>query len=666
MKIGLIGNPNVGKSTIFNALTGMHQHTGNWPGKTVEKSSGIRLYNGVKYEIDDLPGTYSLMSHSKEEEITRDFVYFGDYDALIIVCDACALERNLVLVMQILEVTSNVVVCINLMDEAKKKGILIDFDRLRKSLGVPVISSIARSGKGIYDVLDALGSLDGKTTQIDYDFLNDVFCFFDEYIPNTNIPKKLVGMHIMLGKNDFLKNYDSNFSTNLSDNYKVKSIALNYLKGNNFTYDDIESIVSECISLKCARICSKCVRYTKDNYDKRDRFIDRIVTNRFSGSIIMILLLFLVLWITIVFANYPSDFLYNLFFSFEKYLFDFLKFLHIPVIIVNALVYGVYRVLAWVVAVMLPPMMIFFPMFTILEDLGYLPRVAFNLDGVYYKCGSCGKQALTMIEGFGCNAVGVTGARIIDSPRERLIAILTNAFVPCNGRFPLLISLISMFVISSSLFGSLTLTLFILIGIIFTFIISKLLSKTILKGVPSSFTLELPPYRRAQFIKVIVRSVFDRSLFVLKRAVMVSAPAGLLIWILANTYVGDSTLLGICTNFLEPFGVLIGLDGVILIAFLLGFPANEIVIPIMIMGYMSLGYITDMSNLDELKELFISNGWTVKTAICTMLFSILHFPCMTTLLTIKKETGSFKWMILSFLIPLTIGTIFCFFVNLLF
>lgn len=666
MKVGLIGNPNVGKSTIFNALTGMHQHTGNWPGKTVEKCLGVRFYNGTEYEIDDLPGTYSLMSHSKEEEVTRDFVYFGDYDALVIVCDACALERNLNLVMQILEVTSNVVVCVNLMDEAKKKGIVIDFDRLRKSLGVPIIPSIARSKKGIYDILDSLNNLGGKTSQIDYDFLNDVFNYFDDYIPYSEIPKRLVGMHIMLGDNVFLKNYDYNFSTNLSDNYQIKSKALKYLKDNDFTYGDIESIVSECISLKCADICSKCVSYTKDNYDKRDRFIDRIVTSKFTGSIIMIFLLFLVLWITIVFANYPSDFLYNLFFSFEKYLLGFLNFLHIPTVIVDALVYGVYRVLAWVVAVMLPPMMIFFPMFTILEDLGYLPRIAFNLDGVYYRCGSCGKQALTMIEGFGCNAVGVTGARIIDSPRERLIAILTNSFVPCNGRFPLLISLISMFVISSSLFGSITLTLFILIGIVFTFIISKLLSKTILKGVPSSFTLELPPYRRPQFIKVIVRSVFDRSLFVLKRAVMVSAPAGLLIWILANTYVGDNTLLGICTNFLEPFGVLIGLDGVILMAFLLGFPANEIVIPIMIMGYMSLGYITDMSNLNELKELFISNGWTVKTAICTMLFSILHFPCMTTLLTVKKETGSFKWMILSFLIPLFVGTVVCLFVNLLF
>ena len=310
-------------------------------------------------------------------------------------------------------------------------------------------------------------------------------------------------------------------------------------------------------------------------------------------------------------------------------------------------------------------LMIFFPLFTLLEDLGYLPRIAFNMDNTFKKCNSCGKQVLTMIEGFGCNAVGVTGARIIDSPRERLIAILTNAFVPCNGRFPLLISLISMFLITNTLFGSFILTMFILFGIFITFIISKILSKTILKGEASSFTLELPPYRRPQIIKVIIRSIFDRSLFVLKRAVMISAPAGLIIWMFANIYVGDTSILKICTNFLDSFGGIIGMDGVILMAFILGFPANEIVIPIMIMGYMSLGYITDISNITELKTLFINNGWTTLTAVCVMLFSILHFPCMTTILTIKKETGSNKWAFLSFLIPLFVGVSICFIVNLI-
>ncbi len=669
MKAGLIGNPNVGKSTIFNALTGMHQHTGNWPGKTIEKATGFKIYNGIKYKFEDLPGTYSLTAHSKEEEVTRDFVYFGDYDALVIVCDATALERNLNLVLQVLEVTSKVVVVVNLVDEAKKKKIDIDFSKLSELLGVPVIPSVARSKKGIDEILDSLEKViynKGKCFKINYDFFNEEKEKLYKVIPNTKIDKDIVTFNLLLENISFLNSFDFKYGTNLARNLEIKDIVYEvksslYKKG--FTASDIETLVTESISLECEKIAREVVTYNKKDYDKKDRIIDKYLTNKFTGTIIMILLLFLVLWITIVGANYPSEFLYNLFFKFEKVLLKALTYIHLPKIVINALVYGVYRVLAWVVAVMLPPMMIFFPLFTLLEDLGYLPRIAFNMDNTFKKCNSCGKQALTMIEGFGCNAVGVTGARIIDSPRERLIAILTNAFVPCNGRFPLLISLISMFLITSTLFGSLILTLFIIFGIIITFIVSKILSKTILKGEPSSFTLELPPYRRPQILKVIIRSVFDRSLFVLKRAVMVSAPAGLIIWMFANIYIGDNSILQICTNFLNPFGNLIGMDGVILMAFLLGFPANEIVIPIMIMGYMSLGYITDISNLNELKTLFINNGWTTLTSICVMLFSILHFPCMTTILTIKKETGSNKWTILSFLIPLIVGICVCFIVN---
>ena len=668
MRIGLVGNPNVGKSTIFNALTGMHQHTGNWPGKTVEKVCGYRIYNGVKYEIDDLPGTYSLMAHSKEEEVTRDYVYFGEYDGLIVVCDACSLERNLNLVMQVLEVTKNVVVVINLVDEAKKKGIVIDYDKLSNYLGVSVIPTVARNKKGVTDVLDALNDLSNNNNfSINYDLLEceleKLYCF----IPFSSINKNVVAINLLLNNVGFLNSFDFKYNTSLltNDNVRMKvKYILNNLKLKGINTSDIETIVLECIFSKCSDITNRVCFFTKESYDKRDRLIDKFLTNRITGSIVMVLLLFLILWITIVFANYPSNFLYDLFFGFEKYLYKFLVFIHFPKIVINALVYGVYRVLAWVVAVMLPPMAIFFPLFTILEDLGYLPRIAFNLDNVFKRCGSCGKQALTMAQGFGCNAVGVIGSRIIDSPRERLISILTNSFVPCNGRFPLFISLISMFLVVNKALGSLILTLFIIFGIFITFIVSKILSKTILKGESSSFILELPPYRRPQIVKVIIRSIFDRTLFVLRRAVLVSIPAGFIIWAFANINIGGSSLLKICTNFLDPFGHLIGMDGVILMAFLLGFPANEIVIPIMIMGYMSLGYISDINPL-ELKDLFINNGWSLTTAICTMMFSLLHFPCMTTLLTIRKETFSNKWMVFSFFIPLIISIVFCFIINLI-
>ena len=668
MRIGLIGNPNVGKSTIFNALTGMHQHTGNWPGKTVEKVCGFRIYDGVKYEIDDLPGTYSLMAHSKEEEVTRDYVYFGEYDGLIVVCDACFLERNLNLVMQVLEVTKNVVVAVNLVDEAKKKGIVIDYDKLSSYLGVSVIPTVARNKKGITDILDSLSNISGDSNfSINYDLLEceleKLYCF----IPSTSINKNVVAINLLLNNVNFLNSFDYKYNTNLLTNDNVRGkveYILDNLKLKGIGIYDIETIVLECIFSKCFDISRKVCVFTKDDYDKRDRIIDRFLTNRFSGSIVMIFLLFFVLWITIVFANYPSNFLYNLFFKFEKYFFNFLTFIHFPKTVINALVYGVFRVLAWVVSVMLPPMAIFFPLFTILEDLGYLPRIAFNLDNLFKKCGSCGKQALTMAQGFGCNAVGVIGSRIIDSPRERLISILTNSFVPCNGRFPLFISLISMFLVINKVVGSFILTLFILFGILITFIVSKIFSKTILKGESSSFVLELPPYRRPQVIKVIIRSIFDRTLFVLKRAVLVSIPAGLIIWLFANINIDGNSLLKICTNFLDPFGHLIGMDGVILMAFLLGFPTNEIVVPIMIMGYMSLGFITDISNTLELKKLFVSNGWNVTTAICVMMFSLLHFPCMTTLLTIRKEAGN-KWMIFSFFVPLIISIIICFIINLI-
>lgn len=604
-KIALLGNPNVGKSTVFNSLTGMKQHTGNWPGKTVDCSMGRYEHKGETYDIYDLPGTYSLIPHSKEEEVVRDFICYEEYDAIVVVCDAVCLERNLNLALQVMSVCKNVVICVNLMDEAEKKMIKIDLNGISKELNVPVIGMVARSKIGLEDLKDVV----------------------QELISRKNVK------------------YVNEFCTKVSDENTTQFVR------------------------RAEEICSRNITFEKSDYNKKDRKIDKILTSKLTGIPIMLLLLGLVFWITLSVANYPSSMLFELFSWLGEKITNSLSKTSLPIWFISALMDGIYRVLTWVVSVMLPPMAIFFPLFTILEDLGYLPRIAFNLDNIFKKCKACGKQALTMCMGFGCNACGVTGCRIIDSPRERLIAILTNNFVPCNGRFPTMISIISMFFvfgmsgIINSITGVLLLMLVILIGIGATFLFSKILSETILKGEASSFTLELPPYRTPEWGKVIVRSLLDRTLFVLGRAVVVAAPAGLLIWILANVTISDVSILNYCTDFLDPFARLMGLDGVILMAFILGFPANEIVFPIILMTYMSTGKLIEMNSIVEMREVLITNGWTYVTAICTMMFSLMHWPCSTTCLTIKKETGSLKWTAVSVILPTLCGILVCMAIN---
>ena len=602
-EIALAGNPNVGKSTIFNALTGMKQHTGNWPGKTVELAIGYAEGKKYTYKLSDLPGTYSLASHSPEEEIAREHITSGKCDAVIVVCDATCLERNLNLALQIIKTGVKTLLCVNLLDEAKRKNIEVDIDLLSEKLGVPVIGTVGRSKKSAKHILDAL----------------------DELITS---PNSVAGQTEEIHEDE-----------------------------------DIKEII-----LHAEDICKDVVRIDKKKYRSRDKRLDRILTGRIVGYPIMILLLAAVFWITLKGANYPSELLSRGLFYIEGKLDTLFHVIGVPEKITDALVHGVYRVLAWVVSVMLPPMAIFFPFFTLLEDSGYLPRIAYNLDKPFKCAGACGKQALTMCMGFGCNAVGVVGCRIIDSPRERLLAIVTNSFVPCNGRFPTMIALISMFFVSggflSSVKSTLLLTLSVLLGILATFASTKLLSLTVLKGEPSSFTLELPPYRRPQIGKTIIRSVFDRTLFVLGRSVAFAAPAGLVIWLLANITVGGASLLSLAASFLDPLGKIMGLDGVILLAFVLALPANEIVIPIIIMSYLSSGTLTDISDLSDLRELFIMNGWTLKTALSMLIFTLFHWPCATTLMTVKKETGKLSYTFLSALLPTLFGALLCMLINL--
>lgn len=675
--VALAGNPNVGKSTVFNALTGLKQHTGNWPGKTVECAKGNVEDKGNKFQLVDLPGSYSLLAHSEEEEIARDFICFEKPDAVIVVCDGTTLERNMNLVLQIMETTKNVILCVNLLDEAKRKNIEINLNKLSDILKIPVIGTAARSGKGLEKIFPSLYELFSNKKDDIYivrypeELEREISILqedLEKFLPDT-LNARWATVRVLEDDKSFfesLSKYENiDLSTNKNLDEKIKASRLR-LQDKTYNLEKIKDSIVEAFVNNAEEICKDTVIYKNKNYNQRDRKLDKLFTSKTTGFLIMFLLLLGVFWITIAGANVPSDLINKLLFSWEDNILAFLKNIGLPKSIYGPLVFGVYRVVAWVISVMLPPMAIFFPLFTLLEDFGYLPRVAFNLDKYFQKCNACGKQALTMCMGFGCNAAGVTGCKIIDSPRERLIAILTNNFVPCNGRFPTIIATITMFLVMgfgggflSSLFSAFILALVIILGVFLTILASKILSETLLKGIPSSFTLELPPYRVPQVGTVIVRSIFDRTIFVLGRAVVVAAPAGIIIWILANINFGDMSILNHLVNFLEPLARLMGLDGVILTAFLLGLPANETVVPIIIMTYLSKGSLLEIDDINAMRNLLVNNGWTIITAINVILFSLMHWPCGTTLLTIHKETGSIKWTVISFLLPTVFGIVSC-------
>ena len=676
--VALAGNPNVGKSTVFNALTGLNQHTGNWPGKTVTNAQGYCAGKNHGYVLVDIPGTYSLMAHSAEEEVARNFICFGGPDAVAVVCDATCLERNLNLVLQTMEISSRVVVCVNLLDEAKRKRIRIDLAQLSEKLGVPVVGTVARKKKSLDALLRALDGVTGGG----YEAKNPYTVRYPEAVEAAvaivepalrerlggRLSSRWLSLKLLDRDDSLIREINAYLGEDfLQDEALQQALdeAARLLERRGIGPEQLKDRVVSALVGAAEEICRGAVTYEKQAYDAADRRLDRILTSKRTGYPIMLLLLAFIFWLTITGANYPSQLLSDGLFWVQDRLTEFFQYINAPDWLHGVLVLVLYRVLAWVVSVMLPPMMIFFPLFTLLEDAGYLPRIAYNLDKPFKRCHACGKQALTMCMGFGCNAAGIVGCRIIDSPRERMLAILTNNFVPCNGRFPTLIAILTMFFVGaaggafSSAVSALLLTGVILLGIFVTFGVTRLLSETLLKGTPSSFTLELPPYRKPQVGKVIVRSVLDRTLFVLGRAAAVAAPAGVVIWLLANITVGDVSLLGHCAAFLDPFAKLMGMDGVILIAFILGFPANEIVVPIIIMAYMAQGSILELGSLAEMKQLFVANGWTWVTAISVMLFSLMHWPCSTTLLTIKKETGSWKWTGLAAALPTAIGMCAC-------
>ena len=689
--IALAGNPNTGKSTVFNALTGLRQHTGNWPGKTVTRAEGSFSFHDQRYRIIDLPGTYSLLSTSEDEEVARDFILFGKPDVTVIVVDASRLERNLSLALQILEITDKAVLCLNLMDEARRHHITIDTRTLSRDLGIPVVATSARTKEGIPDLLFAIEEVISgkfqtkKQTYIDLPKenaeaiaeLQSALSELNPELPNT----RWLAMRLIEGDESVQKGVEEGtFSAenNPEKQARVLLIADEYHKilGDSYRNDLVEAIYAQATTLINASVSTD---FSARSF-RVDRAIDRIVTHKIWGFPIMFLLLAGVLWITIIGANYPSQWLSDLFVG---WLYPLLKdganALHFPWWLSGFLIDGVYLATTWVISVMLPPMAIFFPLFTLLEDFGYLPRVAFNLDKLFRTAGAHGKQALTMSMGFGCNAAGVVATRIINSPREKLIAIITNNFSLCNGRWPTQILIATLFIGAlvpkqwSSTVSMLAVIGIAVLGIAFSFLTSWLLSKTLLKGESSFFVLELPPYRPPRFFQTLYTSLIDRTLIVLWRAIVFAAPAGAVIWLICNLQIAQQPIALWLIQGLDPIGVFIGLNGVILLAYIVAIPANEIVIPTvlmlttMVLGQTAVGEgagVLMEASTSQVGVLLHAGGWTLLTAVNLMLFSLLHNPCSTTIYTIYKETHSKKWTLIATLLPVLYGIVVCFLVTL--
>ncbi len=690
--VSLAGNPNTGKSTVFNAITGLRQHTGNWPGKTVARAEGGFALGGRRFKLVDLPGTYSLMSMTVDEEIARNFILFARPDVTVVVVDATRLERNLNLALQVLGITDRAVVCLNLIDEARRHGLSIDHRRLAKDLGVPVVPTAARSREGVDELLAtiagvATGEIACRPRRLEHRsktaerVVSTVARDLEAAFPGLS-NARWVALRVLDGDPRIEEALSSGEIPGVTPAPEAPSASARRIldRARSMRWEigpGFHDSLAEDLYTEAARIADRAVSVEgKARRFDLDRAIDDIVTSRWLGFPVMLGLLTVIFWLTIAGANVPSALLATLLIDkLQPLLHAAGDWMGFPGWLSGFLFDGVYLATAWVISVMLPPMAIFFPLFTLLEDFGYLARVSFNLDGLFKRAGAHGKQALTMSMGFGCNAAGVVATRIIDSPRERLIAILTNNFALCNGRWPTQILVATIFLgglVPAHLAGLVSAGAVVgiaVLGVAMTFVVSWLLSRTVLKGQPSTFSLELPPYRPPRILRTLYTSIIDRTLIVLWRAVMFAAPAGAAIWLSGNLHVGGASIAEHLMRWLDPVGVLVGLNGVILLAYVVAIPANEIVIPTILMltvmagrmaGGAGAGVMFELDDPTDVKNLLVAGGWTTLTAVNLMLFSLLHNPCSTTIYTIWRETRSRKWTAVAALLPLVLGFAVCF------
>ncbi len=658
IKFTLTGVPNVGKSTLFNTLTGARVHTGNWSGKTVSTSVGQFSFGGVDYTVEDLPGAYSLAPRSEEEAVALEALTFTDYDVCVIVCDESRFYSNFNFLLQALDAVKSAVVCLNFCESAEREGVKINADLLSKKLGVEVVRVNARKKRSLQMLLSAVrkaacskGRAPACTYAAELEESLGKISEFAEKFNTLPINTRIIALQALLGNRDAAEKFCNVCDLRQTEKSEFLNIIYQESKRlfeKGFSGDVLCEMAADAVCLRAEKIYGEIA--VSSDAPRRLGVADRILTGKFSAYPAMLLFLGVVLLITVKLSSYPSEWLGRLFDFLIFHIRDAFIKVGVPAFLTGVICDGALGTLFTVTAVMLPPMAIFFPFFTLLEDSGYLPRVAYNLDRPFAACGACGKQSLTMCMGLGCNAVGVTGARIIDTKRERLLAIVTNSFVPCNGRFPMLIVISATFFAASGLGGAGVILLAVIAAFFVTFAVTFALSHTILKGDGGFFTIELPPYRKPDFFKVLVRSIFDRTLKILGRAAAVAIPAGMIIWCLSNIELGGVAPIYAVVDFLDPPGRLMGLDGVMLTSFILGLPANETVLPIALSLYGTLG---------STPQILAAAGWTVKTAVCAMAFTLFHFPCSTTIMTIKKETGSLGWTALAVILPTAVGFIVC-------